>query len=397
MGKVQIDRIAAQEMISAFPSMRIYEDHLKISNRIEVPYDALTAEQIDALTALYRSRGEKPARIALLDALKATLALKAESAAYEAGQFESFLTDLIDYVSQGMARGWLFRLDASGVLKPFVVSRIDFTPSSGEDSARLIMELKANSCGKLAHPHVIFSEREVIGKSLPEVMAAKGYIRETAALLEAYDADVDTFFDWRNRFGEQFSASGVGIYAEDPSATHRDRDFSRKNVVVLAAGESPARLVNDEAILTERDLTLDGPGQILAKLVKRMDRESGLSMATDAKVQKQADAIDPALFTQVPVHAYIFVFHLDLHHHLWVHLSNMTPYAYQPELKDKLVLPPEHVGLIDILTAEMDVLMDDVVAGRRRGRWPRRSVASRRSIPRSSAVRSIACIPGNWV
>jgi len=41
--------------------------------------------------------------------------------------------------------------------------------------------------------------------------------------------------------------------------------------------------------------------------------------------------------------------------------------VYQPELKDKLVLPPEQTELIDILTAEMDVLQEDVVAGKSGG------------------------------
>jgi hypothetical protein len=73
------------------------------------------------------------------------------------------------------------------------------------------------------------------------------------------------------------------------------------------------------------------------------------------------------LFTELPVHFYILMFHLDLHHYVWVHVDDIAPYAYQPELKDKLVLPPEQTDLIDILTAEMDVLMDDIVAGKSGG------------------------------
>ena len=61
------------------------------------------------------------------------------------------------------------------------------------------------------------------------------------------------------------------------------------------------------------------------------------------------------------------MFHLDLHHYVWVHVEDMQPYAYQPDLKQKLVLPEEQTDLIDILTAEMDVLMDDIVAGKSGG------------------------------
>ena len=58
------------------------------------------------------------------------------------------------------------------------------------------------------------------------------------------------------------------------------------------------------------------------------------------------------------------MFHLELHHHLWVHVSDIKPYRYQPELKQKLILREEQIDLIDILTAEMDVLKDDIVEGK---------------------------------
>jgi SpoVK/Ycf46/Vps4 family AAA+-type ATPase len=61
------------------------------------------------------------------------------------------------------------------------------------------------------------------------------------------------------------------------------------------------------------------------------------------------------------------MYHLELHHYVWVHVDDMAPYAYRPDLKQKLVLPEEQTDLIDILTAEMDVLMDDIVAGKSGG------------------------------
>jgi AAA+ superfamily predicted ATPase len=84
-------------------------------------------------------------------------------------------------------------------------------------------------------------------------------------------------------------------------------------------------------------------------------------------MEASKDAIPKGMFTELPVHGYVLMFHLELHHHLWVHVDDMQPYEYQPELKDKLILPREQTDLIDILTAEMDVLMDDIVAGKSGG------------------------------
>jgi SpoVK/Ycf46/Vps4 family AAA+-type ATPase len=114
-------------------------------------------------------------------------------------------------------------------------------------------------------------------------------------------------------------------------------------------------------------LTLEATGDILGKYL----RKAGKSLRYDSKTESAMEAsqadIPKGLFTELPVHGYILMFHLELHHHVWVHVDDVEPYQYQPELKQKLILPPEQTDLIDILTAEMDMLMDDIVAGKSGG------------------------------
>jgi hypothetical protein len=128
----------------------------------------------------------------------------------------------------------------------------------------------------------------------------------------------------------------------------------------LSTSGGDARLVNDEGVLSARSLTLESPGDVLGHFVRKAAKSN--RFAAEDEILELREQIPPELFTRVPVHPYILMFHLDLHHHLWVHVDEMAPYRYQPELKQKLVLPPEQTDLIDILTAEMDMLMDDIVA-----------------------------------
>jgi hypothetical protein len=114
---------------------------------------------------------------------------------------------------------------------------------------------------------------------------------------------------------------------------------------VLASGGGAARLVNDESILTTRALTLDGTGDILGQYLRKAAK-SNLYNAED-EVEESKAAIRKGLFCRIPVHAYILMFHLELHHYVWVHVDDVTPYA--------------------LLTAEMDILMDDIIAGKSGG------------------------------
>jgi len=60
------------------------------------------------------------------------------------------------------------------------------------------------------------------------------------------------YFQWRGRHGEQFIGKGVGFYTDDPNSSHREVDWSRKDVVVLSSAGGAGRLVNNEAILAAR-------------------------------------------------------------------------------------------------------------------------------------------------
>ncbi len=247
----------------------------------------------------------------------------------------------------------------------WVPTRIDYVQGSSEELGKVMVELKAHSRASLISQSLRITEGDLPGHTIAEILAAKGFLKETPALLAAYDASAERYFAWRGHYGQQFSGTGMGFIAEDPTATHRDVDWTRKDQVVLSASGGIARLVNDEGILPPRGVGLESPGDILAPYLRRAAKSSDFDCEEEVKALDAA--LPPQLFKALPVHAYLFLFHLELHQHLWVHADDMTPYAYQPELRHKLVLPTEQTELIDILTAEMDVLQEDVVAGKSGG------------------------------
>ena len=364
--KLQIDRRHIEPMMQAFPRLEFVREQLRFGNRVEVPFGQLEAPELDMLQALYAAGdGELRARAAQIATLRQALA--AGGKRFEAEELEMAVPAIARYLAEEATRGWVFSAAITGKPLAWVVTRLDFTPPSEEESGKIFVELKANAKARLATATLRISGPDIAGRTVAEILAAKGYVKETPALLASYDEAAERYFDWRAQDGAQFSGSGVGWFAENPTATHRDTDYSRKDQIILSSTGSPARLVNDEGILGDRVLAMDTSGDILAKFVRRVQRNARLSGKEEAEVEEAQAGIGKGLFTDLPVHFYILMFHLDLHHYVWVHVDDIEPYAYQPELKDKLVLPPEQTDLIDILTAEMDVLMDDIVAGKSGG------------------------------
>ncbi|MEF3365069.1 ATP-binding protein [Methylocystis sp. 9N] len=361
---IQIDKPHVEALIARFPGHAGLSAQLRFGDKVEVDLAHLSTAEFDFLEELYRESGpELHARAAQLATLRSALAT--EGTRFEANDLEDVLPALVKYLTTGAIRGWLFSASVTTKALPYVITRFDYVPASNDEAGKILIEMKANVKGTLQTSLVRIMAADVAGRTISEILAARGFLRETPALIEAFDASSETYFDWRRRYGAQFSGKGTGFFAEDPNATHRDTDWSRKDVVVLSTSGGEARLVNDEAVLSARSLTLEAPGDVLGHFLRKAGKSNRFA-AEDELAELQAQ-IPEGLFTQIPVHPYILMFHLDLHHHVWVHVDEMRLYRYQPELKEKLVLPEEQTDLIDILTAEMDVLMDDIVQGKSGG------------------------------
>ena len=364
--KLQIEQPYADQLLAEFPQLTMIVEQLRFGNRAEVSYQQLSGQQLAFLHNLYRKGGpqlqSRAAQIATLQK-----ALNDEGPRYGSDDLEQLVPAIAEYLVFDGIRGWLFKANASTKPIAYVITRLDYTPPGEEEAGRILLELKANSRGKIAVETLTIRSKDIAGKTVSEILAYKGYLKETRELIAAYDASAQCYFNWRAQCGKQFSARGTGYFAEDPTASHRNTDWSRKNVVVLSANGSDARLVNDENILTERALGFEGSGCILNAYLRKAGKSTRYDDKVESRVELAREQIGHGLFTELPVHGYILMFHLELHQHLWVHVDDMKPYEYCPDLKQKLILPCEQTDLIDILTAEMDVLMDDIVAGKSGG------------------------------
>lgn len=364
--KLQIEKPFVDALLQEFPSLDMIKEQLRFGNRAEVPFNDLSDSQLSFLQNLYQSAGPlmhgHAAQIATLQR-----ALNDESERFEEDDLENVLPAIAEYIVKDGIRGWLFKATHSAKPIAYVITRLDFTPPGEEEAGRILLELKANSRGKIAIETITIRSRDIAGRTISEILAHKGYLKETEQLMQAYEESATRYFSWRSDYGRQFSGRGVGYYAEDPTSTHRNTDWSRKNIIVLSSNGTDARLVNDENIISERALSFQGSGEIFSTYLRRAGKSSRYDDKVENKMEHTRDAIPKGMFTELPVHGYILMFHLELHHHLWVHVDDVEHYQYQPELKEKLILPQEQTDLIDILTAEMDVLMDDIVAGKSGG------------------------------
>jgi hypothetical protein len=364
--KLQIQRQYVEAMVNEFPGLAALKDQLRFGNKAEVPFKQLSNTELSYLQVLYKKAGTTmQGHAAQLSTLQQ--AMNDDTVRYEEQDLEMLLPACARYLINNAIRGWLFQTNVAGKPMAYVITRLDYTPSGEEETGRVTLEIKANAKGKVATSTITIRARDIANKTITEIFMDKGFLKETPELISTYDDAAERYFSWCGQSGAQFCGKGTGFYAEDPTASHRSTDWARKDVVVLSTEGGTARLVCDESILSERALTVDAKGDILAKYLRKAAKSNRYDCKVENEVEVSQTEIPDGLFTELPVHCYLLMFHLELHHHLWVHVNDLAPYKYQPELKEKLILREEQIDLIDILTAEMDVLMDDIIEGKSGG------------------------------
>ncbi len=181
---------------------------------------------------------------------------------------------------------------------------------------------------------ISFYAEDLPGRTLAGLFADEGFFKECPEFKREHEAHAQRFAQLQPRFGAQFLAGGSAwVPATGPGRTLD---------CVRLPGAGDARCVNDEELLARRiDLAADA----------KFWRESGIATG----------------FDRIPQHGYLHLFHLELHRPMWVHVQHLREYRYRPELRDKLVLPQAHRDLVDILTADRNFLVEDVVPGKSGG------------------------------
>ncbi len=260
---------------------------------------------------------------------------------------ELMVPAIIEWLGRDLIDGWLYQRGKDGVLLAWLVHSVRLVkPTDG--NAYVVVGLLANTLQAAGReppsdPRLRFTgmtwglsfyAEDLPGRTLAGLFADQGFHKECPEFKREYEAQVARFMQLQPQFGAQVTIRGSAWVAGDGP---------RAGLECLRLPEgATARCVNDEELLQRRfDLAAD----------PHYWRESGIAEG----------------FDRIPQHCYLHLFHLEWHRPVWVHAQHVEAYAYQPALRERLVLPQAHRDLIDILTADRHFLLEDVVPGKSGG------------------------------
>lgn len=246
---------------------------------------------------------------------------------------------------ENIINGWIFIKDKnSDELTPYTVESVRYKSSMHrEDHVEVLCQANApikkngrgDGRGENQSTKIIIFNQADCPSTIDELMAKNNVFHETEDLIDEYHQIIKRHKEILAQPNEQFFVK-PGIY---------DRISGYEKHIINKAN----RAINDETLL-QRNYR------------KEAQREKWEEIA-----ESHHRTLPETAFSETPILPIHLVYDLEAHEECWVLSNALTEYIYKPEKVNLLVLPEDHRELIEILTQNVDVLMEDVVDGKSGG------------------------------
>jgi hypothetical protein len=177
-------------------------------------------------------------------------------------------------------------------------------------------------------------------------------------LIEEYDFHFASFKEMAQMHNRQFLGQGRAAIAESHSW--------RSNWETLDKDGVKARLVNDELEFSQSRSSRE-------EKIVRFTHPIHYILNSLGEVKSDDDGGDDEIEESkykigvLPEHGYVYMYNLEIDEHMWVHVTNLEVYKYNPDLRNKIVLPQAEQQIIEILTSDVANNIEDIIAGKSGG------------------------------
>lgn len=259
--------------------------------------------------------------------------------------FKAFEGVLTAFFQHDLLDGWLYITGADGQLYPELVTGIKYDDGRrhGDDATPTVTIKTAyysrTRSGRSETPKLgvntgshTFQPQDVVRRRVADILAASGIYKETPALKAEYESGMKRHREVTlQAFRQQFRASGAVNYYETDDYRRRGVEVENRRVIHDLEPSNYGAFSN----------------HVESKLLEKHEGHAGVGA--------------------VPEHPLIRVFDLKTHEFYWVHCAVLTPYKYDKTLRDKLILPPSHRDLLDVLTSDLGAFVEDIIEGKSAG------------------------------
>lgn len=254
--------------------------------------------------------------------------------------FDAFLPLLQKRLESSRIKGWIWQLGPDGSFLPWAITRLFYQKPDdrkGIDVPRVVLQGRAWTAKNDARlPFGVtentwtFTPGEVTRRRIADALKEQGLFLETEALIAAHEASAAAHdLALRDGFAGLYRVTGPALHMKGYGRRDLSEPVGRK-------------------VIHDTDPSMLGP------------------WAPEAASEVFGSRKDPGA-VEVPRHPILQVFDLAIHETYTIHVDHLAPHVFDMSLRDKLVLPPAHRDLLDVLTSDISVFTQDFIEGKSAG------------------------------
>lgn len=311
----------------------------------------LTQEQMDKLEEILKAKPEGAGVRRQISGWKKNIEDPANA---KPGTLNVAEAAFIDLFIAKAENGWMFTIEDKP--RAYRIHDVRYEPAGRDYPASLTVSMRYRTYKDFNYHSISWSGEDIKNRSLIEMLAAQGYQLGTPELVADYEERLKKFQHILNQFGKQVVLTEFTAKPKD----WRQRDEETVNLAALGGGRM---VVNMDKVGKE-----DNDRRNARRNHARTSiNDSGSPMEHALEQKFGDDPLRKGPFTVTPWHFGVRCYHLEAHDNFDVDATLLEEYKYDDQIREKLVLPPEQMELLDTLTDELNLLQEDLVAGKTGG------------------------------
>jgi len=275
-------------------------------------------------------------------------------------KFNQLAVSLQKYLIADAKEGWIFKIGDHP--NPALVLDVQYFPEvkkrDYERDAYVEITAMTNNRGTTNKFRLSLERGKFRGLTPADALYQMGYVKETDELHEDYQTQLSRYKAILPLYGKQLvlvEEVGVQVDGEVDEESYYRR---RKKIDVALKSDNGGKLVHDEAMNEDK----------LSVSSYRYDDPSNPYISEGMKALiEQDDTKSANAFTRAPISMYLKAYHLGRHHDMTVHVQQVEIYKYDKTIRQKLILPGMYNEVLDVLTHDMLLVQEDMVAGKTGG------------------------------
>ena len=318
---VEFSKGQLSRLVEKYPQFIGYADDYRFRDVVNLQIRDFDLEQLQEISSIFKNSGDKGQ--AMVVSGYCNILTNSE---IPVGNLKRAEVAVVNWIRKNCIRGWIF--DSKTGL-PELVTDVRYVPSTEDSPACVIIQTNYSEYDNETGSSYTIHNGDC-KQSVTEIMFALGFSHETPELHEEHRALVLQWLEWKDQLGLQLvDVDGTRIVNDTSTSSNDDND--RRSYGSSRSKRTKSRVEN-HILITKED---------------------------DAEAREKV--------TLLPIHPHLRCFDLKRHEFGWYYTKGLVEYEYKPELRDSLVLPEAHSDLIDALTSDLNIIIEDVIAGKSGG------------------------------